>query len=118
MTQGDLATRKYSLLRCILDENLEPIDVWLAHDIIPHMVPLGQGVSAFVYRSRKGYVHIFVNSSLSDVRKIDTLCHEVKHVIEDMPDMGRVVGLDMHHQPFEIQADRFLQEVAAAYAVK
>lgn len=115
MAKDIIASKEYTLIRCLLDDNLDPNGVWLAHNIIPHAVPLGKGVSAFVYRSRKGFIHIFMNSHLSNNRKIKTLCHELKHIIEDMPNMGRMVGIDMQQQPFEIEADQFIQEVAANY---
>lgn len=119
MLQEDFAEQpKYSIIRCLMDSNIEACEVWRLFEVYPHEVLLPAGVSAFVYSSSKGRKHIFINSYLSRLEKEQLLFHELGHVIEHLPKMGYVIGLDMQRQPVEEQADVFFNEVAAVYAGK
>jgi hypothetical protein len=94
-----------TLLRCLIADSIEPLEKELAHKITPHVVPLEEGVEAFVYRARSGTIHIFANSNLSDIQKIALLCHELKHVIKNIPCMGHAIRFDMQH----IEVDHFVR---------
>lgn len=74
-----------------------------------HIVPLGQGLAGFVYRSRKGRYHIFISSSLNEEAQRQVFFHEAWHVIVDMPRMPFVIGIDMQRNRVEVDADSFAQ---------
>lgn len=119
MSPEDLRSKpKYQVLRSLLCGTVSSEEAMRAYNIFPHEAKFGGEVAAFVYQSRKGRFHIFVNESLSVDTGQEIIFHELYHIIEDMPRLGYVVGLDMYGKQFEIRADRFLKEVASAYAVK
>jgi hypothetical protein len=72
-----------------------------------HIVPIGQGISGFVYQSRKGRYHVFICSSLSPQAQKRVFFHEAWHIIRDMPRQLFIVGIDMQNEVFEIDAERF-----------
>lgn len=74
-----------------------------------HIVPIGRGISGFVYRSRKGKYHVFICSSLSPQAQKRVFFHEAWHVIIDMPRFPFIVGIDMQNERFEAEAERFDQ---------
>ena len=81
---------KYQVLRSLLNGNLHSIEAMRAFDIFSHEATLGGEVAAFVYRSRMGYCHIFVNQLLSFEARQEVFFHELYHIIEDMPNVGYV----------------------------
>jgi hypothetical protein len=109
---------KYQVLRSLLNGDLCPAETMRAFDIFPHEVPLGGEVAAFVYRSRAGCFHVFVNRLLSSEARQEVFFHELYHIIEDMPRLSYVLGLDMQREEFEEKADGFFKKVTAAYAGK
>lgn len=68
---------KYQALRSLLNGNLCPVEAMRAFGIFPHEVPLGGEVAAFVYRSRAGCFHIFVNCLLSPEARQEVFFHEL-----------------------------------------
>lgn len=109
---------KDRLLRYLLCETISLDEIMRAYDIYHHEVPISTSVAAFVYCSRKGRYHIFINTHLSPEARREVFLHELYHVIEDMPKAGYILGVDMYRKPMEKNADIFAMEVAAAYAVK
>ena len=109
---------KYQVLRSLLNGNLCPVEAMRAFDILSHEVPLGGEVAAFVYRSRAGCFHIFVNCMLSSEVKQEVFFHELYHIIEDMPRFSYILGLDIQKEEMEEKANRFFREVMTAYAAK
>ncbi|RJQ25555.1 MAG: hypothetical protein C4589_11195 [Peptococcaceae bacterium] len=108
---------KYQILRSLLDKNICPTEVMRAFDIFPHEVSLGGEVAAFVYKSRTGYYHVFVNQLLSPETKREVFFHELYHIIEDMPKQTYILGMDIQHKETEKKADLFFREIMEAYAV-
>lgn len=109
---------KYQVLCSLLNGNLCPVEAMRAFDILSHEVPLGGEVAAFVYCSRMGYYHIFINQLFSSETKKEVFFHELYHIIEDMPRLSYVLGLDTQREEFEEKADGFFREVMAAYVVE
>ena len=107
---------KYSIIRALLSGTIDPEEVMKAYDIFPRLADLEPDVAAFVYRSRKDRFYIIVNESLSYEARQETFFHELCHVIEDMPRVGYMLGLDMKRHNIEKRADMFFKEIAATYA--
>lgn len=82
-----------------------------SHDIFPHFVVLGGDVSAFVYRSKSGNFHIFINQALSYKACKEVFIHELYHIIFDMPNFSYIFGVDMQRSHIELNADNFVYEV-------
>lgn len=85
-----------------------------AYDIFPHEVELHGSMAAFVYCSKAGNFHIFVNEALSPEAKREVLFHEIYHIVEDIPKLTYVLGMDMQYEKFEIWADKYGRKIAAA----
>jgi hypothetical protein len=109
---------RYAVVRALLSGTIDPEEVMRAYDIYPHYADLEPDVAAFVYRSRKDRFYIIVNRHLSLETQKEVFFHELCHIIEDMPRVGYVLGLDMYREPLEMRADLFVQEIAAKYVVK
>ena len=56
---------------------------------------LSSNIYGYVYSSRKGNYHIILNGNLSFEAQCKTFAHELKHIANDMPSMGYIIGLDM-----------------------
>lgn len=72
-----------------------------------HIVPIGQGISGFVYQSRRGRYHVFICSSLSPQAQKRVFFHEAWHIIRDLPHNPFFVGINMQSEKFETEADQF-----------
>ncbi|GEM_PF-1554327 len=108
---------KDRILRSLLCETISPDEIMRAYNIFHHEVPLHRSVAAFAYRSKKNRFHIFINTYLSPEARREVFLHELYHVIEDMPQVGYVLGLDGYREPMEERADQFAEKFAV-YAVK
>lgn len=109
---------KDRILRCLLSETISPDEIMRANDIYHHEVPMHASIAAFVYRSRKGRCHILVNTYLSPEARKEVFLHELYHVVEDMPRVGYILGIDIYKTSIEKNADAFAKELMAVYAVK
>lgn len=115
----DIKTKpRYAIVRALLDGTIEPEEVMRAYDIFPRLADLDMDVAAFVYRSRKDRFYIIVNQHLSWETRQEVFFHELCHIIEDMPQTGYILGLDMQRHEMEIRADMFFREVTAVHAVR
>jgi hypothetical protein len=66
-------------------------------------------VLGFVYYSRLGNYHLIINGDYITQRK--TFVHEIKHIVNDMPKVGYIIGLDMERTTFEMEADRIAETI-------
>ncbi len=98
---------KDQILKLLLSESITPEEVMLAYDIYHHEIPIHASVAAFVYYSKKGRYHIFVNTFLSPEARREVFLHELYHAVEDMPKVGYILGLDLYRTPIEKNADAF-----------
>jgi Zn-dependent peptidase ImmA (M78 family) len=108
---------RYSIVRGLLCGTIDPEEVMKAHDIYCQEIKMHGAVMAFVYHSSQGKYYITVNKSLSPESKEIVFFHELRHIIEDMPSLGYVVGLDMLRNPIEKRADLFFKEISATFEV-
>lgn len=84
-------------------------------DVVTHNLPIGSGVHGYVYESRKGRKHIFIDSDLSPETTLETLIHEYHHIIEDISKGSRLIGLDCRKSDREEQAELFVKETKRNY---
>ena len=75
-----------------------------AGDVRIHVIKLSPGLYGFVYFSRKGKYHIFISEELSPPGQQEVLLHEIYHILEDMPRIAYIFGLDMQHETIEQRA--------------
>lgn len=108
------SSSKYSLIRSLFDGTIPFNDVLNTYNLTVTLGDIGSFKGA-VYLSRKGNYHIIINESLSPETQRQVFFHELKHIIEDIPRMPYIIGLDMQRHEFEVSADSYLKEVAAAY---
>lgn len=82
---------------------------------------LVSGLYGFVYYSSFGNYYIIINKDITiELQKV-VFCHEVEHLIYDMPERGYIIGLDMQYNLRERRADKFanlVAEKAAKYFFK
>lgn len=105
---------KYLLIRSLFNENIPFFDLLHGYNITLSFEDIGI-FKGSVYVSRKGNYHIIINNSLSKPEQQKVFFHELKHIIEDIPKMPYLIGLNMQRYEFERNADSYIKEVAAAY---
>lgn len=79
-------------------------------DIKVHSVSLGEGIKGFLYVSKRGVPHVFVNDTLSQEKIAETVAHELYHLQHDKLSHG--IGLDRQHEPSEHRANTFARHNA------
>jgi hypothetical protein len=84
-----------------MDETIPFHYVMNAYNIRTSIDNLPPEVYGFVYVSRKGNYHVVLNGSINAETQYRVFCHEVKHIVEDLPRMGYVIGLNMQREEFE-----------------
>ncbi len=89
-----------------------------AGDVRIHVIKLSPGLYGFVYFSRKGRYHIFISEELSLPGRQEVLLHEIHHIVEDMPRIAYIFGLDMQWEEFEHRACFIAREEYKKYKVK
>ena len=109
-----LSLPKYQIIRSLLDGMIPFHDAMRAFDIHTSLYNLGEGLLGMVYYSRWGHYHIVVNSCLKPEQQEAVFFHELKHIIEDLPGAGYMIGLDMQYCVFEKEADEFKAEITIA----
>lgn len=98
-----------SLLRGLMCEDIPFHDVMNAFNIKTTIAfNISSRIHGFVYVSQKGNYHIILNGNISYEVQCSTFLHEVTHIVKDLPRMNYIIGLDMHHEMFEIEANNVL----------
>lgn len=82
------------------------------NNIYHAFLKLVSSVYGFVYYSSFSNFYIIINKNLTLELQREVFCHEVKHILYDMPQKGYIIGLDMQYEKFEKQADLFAHLVA------
>ncbi|MGL5676812.1 MAG: hypothetical protein ACRDDX_10395 [Cellulosilyticaceae bacterium] len=54
-----------------------------------------------MHSAKKGSYYIILNGNISYKTQVETFVHELKHIVEDVPTCGYVIGMDMQHSEFE-----------------
>lgn len=74
-------------------------------------------IYGFTYKSTSSIYHIFINEALCDVKRNETVLHELEHIELGHFEAGFVGIIDIY---YEEQADREVQKIAeeiATYAM-
>jgi hypothetical protein len=90
----------------LLNEDIPFYEVMNAFNIkttIAFNVP--SSILGFVYLSRRGNYHLMLNGNVNYETQCHVFIHEVKHIIDDMPKTGYIIGLNMQHTYMEQSAD-------------
>jgi hypothetical protein len=74
-----------------------------------HSVELGRGIKGFMYLSKRGVSHIFIDETLSTESTIETVAHELYHVNHDELSFG--IGLDRQLCKNEIMANDYAKKL-------
>lgn len=63
--------------------------------------PLNAGIWGFVYKSKYSEYLIIIDSHLNNELQKEVFCHEVEHIMYDMPEEGYIIGMDMQYTIME-----------------
>jgi hypothetical protein len=100
MTQINLLDEP--LVRGLLDETIPFHEVMATHNVKTRIsCNLRGNIKGFVYVSKRGYYHIFLNGKLTFAEQCHTFVHELKHIIQDLPHLSYYIGIDMQHEDIE-----------------
>lgn len=95
------------LLKSLLNETIPFSDVMNAYNIKTSVATdLSSTVLGFTYVSRRGHYHLVLNGNLNYETQLKTFVHEIKHIVEDLPTVGYMIGLDKQYTSFEKSADK------------
>ena len=94
------------LLKSLINEDISFHEVMNAYNIRTSIAcNLPSSILGFVYVSRRENYHLVLNGNVNYETQCRTFVHEIKHIAEDIPKMGYIVGLDMQYTYFENAAD-------------
>lgn len=71
------------------------------YNIYHKLVGFDEGIYGFVYLSGKGTYYVIIDKNLTIEMQKEVFCHEVKHIMYDLPQKSYIVGLDMQHTTIE-----------------
>jgi Zn-dependent peptidase ImmA (M78 family) len=80
---------------------------FITDNIVCHLVPIGEGITGCVYLSKKQRYHIFISDSLSPEATREVFCHEMHHILYDLPEIPYIIGIDMQREEIEEKANKF-----------
>lgn len=88
-------------------------------EIALYKVSIGGDLPGFVYSSRKGKYHIFVDDTLSPDAENDVILHECGHIIMHAASAAcTTIGLDDCNHDREKEAEQFVRECKAKYVTR
>lgn len=100
------------LLKSLLNETIPFSDVMNAYNIKTYVATdLSSTVLGFTYVSRRGYYHLVLNGNLNYETQLKTFVHEIKHIVEDLPAIGYMIGFDKQYTFFEKSADKVSERI-------
>lgn len=82
--------------------------LYWSDDLRYHLVSIGPQVHGFIYRSKKGILHILADETLSPSARRETILHEAYHAANDMKPGDYVVGLNRLDCVKEKEADEYV----------
>lgn len=104
------------LLKLLLDKTLSFNEVMNACNIRTSIAfDLESSILGFVYLSRRGRYHLILNGNVNYETQCKTFVHEIKHIAEDMPKIGYIIGLDSQYSFLESEADVLAEMVIKDY---
>jgi hypothetical protein len=95
------------LLRALKDGSINFYEIMNAFNIRTSLAKLNPKTRGFVYESRKGTYYLILNKDLDYKIQCETFIHEIKHITEELPKSGYIIGLDMQYTEMEIAANQF-----------
>ncbi len=94
------------LLKALLNEDIPFYEVMNAFNIKTTIAcNFPTSILGFVYLSKKGNYHLMLNGEVNYKTQCKVFMHEVKHIANDMPKSGYIIGLNMQHSCMEESAD-------------
>ena len=85
------------------------------NNIYSKLYPLNHELWGFVYKSKNNEYLIVINNHLTTEMQKEVFCHEVEHILYDMPQQCYLIGLDMQHTTLEKKADKFAKSMVANF---
>jgi len=93
-----------ALLRGLSSQDIPFHDVMNAFNIKTSIVfNLDSKIHGFVYVSKKSNYHIILNGNINYETQCGVFLHEVNHIVNDLPKMAYIIGIDMQHEKFETE---------------
>lgn len=86
------------------------------NNIYHHFIKLEDYIYGFVLRSPFGNYFIIINKNLTLELQKEIYCHEVEHIIYDMPEESFRIGMDMQYTKLERTRGGIAAELMKAYA--
>lgn len=80
------------------------------NELLTHSVSLGGELHGFVYKSKKGKVHMFIDDSLSPAATNSVKLHEGGHVIEHLSHSKCMVGINNINRKIESEAECYVHK--------
>lgn len=112
VTQLDMNILDKPLLKSLIDGNISFHEVMNAYNIRTSIAfNLESSILGFVYLSRRGNYYLILNGNVNYETQCKTFIHEIKHISEDMPKIGYMIGLDMQYTHFENEADVMAENI-------
>jgi hypothetical protein len=71
------------------------------HGIYSTLYSLNAGIWGFVYKSKYSEYLIVIDNHLCREMQKEVFCHEVEHIMYDMPEEGYIIGMDMQYTIME-----------------
>jgi len=100
------------LLKALLDGTIPFHEVMNAFDIRTSIAfNLPSSIYGFTYVSRKGNYHLILNGNVNFKTQCEVFLHEIKHILNDIPERSYFIGLDMQHTQIENEADKTAEEI-------
>lgn len=101
------------LLKSLINEDICFHEVMNAYNIRSSIAcNLPSSILGFVYLSRQNNYHLVLNGNVNYETQCRTFVHEIRHISEDMPSMGYIIGLDMQYTYFESKADMVAEAIS------
>ncbi|WP_123053105.1 hypothetical protein [Clostridium sp. JN-1] len=100
------------LLKALLNEDIPFYEAMNAFDIKTTIAcNLPSSILGFVYLSKRGNYHLILNGEVNYKTQCKTFIHEIKHIADDMPHLGYMIGLDMQYTYMERNADAMAEKL-------
>ena len=86
---------------------------WARENNIYHKImSLEDEIWGFVYLSSNHNYYIIIDKNLTKEMQKEVFCHEVEHIMNDLPKEGYIIGVDMQYSELEQKTNRKSKKVA------
>lgn len=94
-----------SLLNTLTDETIPVYEAFKIYNISVTVLDMPASLLGIVYVTRRLNYKILINNNINYECQQNVLAHELKHIIYDIPNIGYIIGMDMHRTALEQDAD-------------